>query len=357
MEVVPFKLDQLSQEQPSEFEVQFIQKGIKYIYGLMLDSEKIIEEYLFSYPKGRKKQIFERDEVDQFEFKSNKEEQKLLASRTLPNRLYLSTATEWNFEETKNAFEWFQQKLQIWGNDEFQHMNKIVELIEEDKELKKIIVNFLNDSDIGITDIEVQNKEVDEDSIPPALLKFISRQMSEEPIPNLKKAQSKISIFNVGVEFIHTGYDVENQEVDVKFKMSEESLGTRKLFHILGYWIPAILEDQVIFCDEIETSLHPHIMRKLIEIFQVNLRSKAQLIFTTHSPYLLDADIFRRDQIWFTEKDPKFGKTDLYSLCDISVRKDENYQKGYLLGKYGGIPITGEGLSTFYGEKIEGSND
>ena len=85
----------------------------------------------------------------------------------------------------------------------------------------------------------------------------------------------------------------------------------------------------------------------LIKMFHANsgLGHCSQLIFTTHDTNLLSSELFRRDQIWFTEKD-NFGATKLYSLYDYKpqnkrIRTDEMYEKNYLIGKYGAIPYIG----------------
>ena len=131
-----------------------------------------------------------------------------------------------------------------------------------------------------------------------------------------------------------------------KFKVSleEESSGIQKLFDILCPIIDIVREGKVLLYDELETSLHESIAKEIINLF-LNSNSGAQLIFTTHDTNLLDLDLFRRDQIWFTELKKNDRSTDLYSLSDVrNVRKDENVSRGYVLGRYGAIPILNKTL-------------
>ena len=122
---------------------------------------------------------------------------------------------------------------------------------------------------------------------------------------------------------------------------SEESEGTKRMFSLIGHWIDALRNGKILVIDELDTKLH-----HLLNVFLINLfhdptqnKNNAQLIFTTHNINLLDQDIFRRDQIWFTEKDGETGASDLYSLVEYSPRKDKDIQKGYLAGKYGALPF------------------
>ncbi|MFZ4699919.1 MAG: AAA family ATPase, partial [Candidatus Methylumidiphilus sp.] len=125
----------------------------------------------------------------------------------------------------------------------------------------------------------------------------------------------------------------------------EESSGTRHFFALIGFWIEILESGYTVFIDEIETSLHPILVKELLRLLLSDTHNTkgAQIIFTTHNPVLLDTTLFRRDQIWFTEKSPN-GATQLYPLTDYQPRKDEALAKGYLAGRYGGIPFIPEGL-------------
>ena len=125
--------------------------------------------------------------------------------------------------------------------------------------------------------------------------------------------------------------------------MEQESSGTQRFFSRIGGWLQALDSGSLLVVDEIEASMHPLLTRRLIEMVQdssVNTNG-AQLLFTTHDAILLDLDFFRRDQIWFAEKNDKSAATELYSLASFSPRKGENIRKGYLQGRFGAIPFIG----------------
>ncbi|MCI4443626.1 MAG: ATP-binding protein, partial [Lentimicrobium sp.] len=133
---------------------------------------------------------------------------------------------------------------------------------------------------------------------------------------------------------------------DIEFKLEEqESSGTNKLFDLSGYIVFALYYGLQIVIDELDSKLHPILTQEIIKLFnnpETNPKN-AQLIFTTHDTNLLGANLFRRDQIWFTEKDD-FEATDMYSLLEFkdedgnTIRKDRSFEKDYIRGRYGAIP-------------------
>lgn len=139
---------------------------------------------------------------------------------------------------------------------------------------------------------------------------------------------------------------VDAKVVYEQFKVDlirEESQGIKKLIEFMCPFIDIILKGKVLICDEIETSLHESIVYKIFDYFRHSKDISdrcAQMISTTHDTSLLNLNLFRRDQIWFTELSNEERSTDLYSLAEIkNVRKDENIGKGYISGKYGAIPM------------------
>src|ERR1700726_4341577 len=129
---------------------------------------------------------------------------------------------------------------------------------------------------------------------------------------------------------------------EVPFDLSDESDGTRKLFEFTGGWLRALTIGATLFVDELDRSLHPYITRFLVTLLSGNKNTKgAQLIFTTHDTTLLDANLLRRDQIWFVEKDAE-QSTKLYPLLDYRPRKDEALERGYMKGRYGAVPMVGK---------------
>jgi len=137
------------------------------------------------------------------------------------------------------------------------------------------------------------------------------------------------------IKIIHS-----SQAGDQSFTMTEESDGTQRLFDFLPAFQKVTAEPKVFVIDEIESSIHPVLIKELVRKFSHDKNTQGQLIMTTHESNLLDQKLFRRDEIWFVEKD-QFGATDLYSLNKFKEHHTIDIRKGYLNGRYGGIPFTG----------------
>ena len=332
--VVPFKLDEKSKNEPSAFEFQFIASdGKKYIYGFSALPDRIVEEYLYGYNTSRPTKIFDRTETNAYEFsRTTKKELEPIIRFTTKNRLFISSATLMNAESTRTAYEWLAKGIDTFTNvSDLQNRaaayymkdydNNSRENIEFTKELFKA-------ADISISDIDYSYRKIDE--MPPDVPRIM---INNEPIlPAVEIRQE------VNTEHIVT--DEDGNVKKYKLSLQEESLGTTMLF-LYGPFLKETLDKgKVLFIDEIDRSMHPFVVSYLISLFSSDRNNGAQFIVTTHDTSQLSLERFRRDQIYFTEKDPKTGASDLYSLDDFEkpVRKDENIRKKYLQGRYGAIP-------------------
>ncbi|MCG7850675.1 MAG: ATP/GTP-binding protein [ANME-2 cluster archaeon] len=331
----PFKLDKKYLSEPSKFEIVFIKNDIKYIYGISFNREKIIDEYLYYYPAGRRALIFERKDTNNYRFTINRKEQKFISEKTLDNVLYLSNSTKLNYDKTAEAFDWFQDNLGIIGAaDHPKLIEYTIHKLNEDEKMKKFILKALIEADLGINDLSASFEKISIDEIPIAIREQLKAIISDSE-GNLEK---------MDITTIHKVLDEMGNEDYVEFDFEEESEGTKRLFSLIGLWIDSLKNGRVLIVDELDTKLHHLLNIFLIKLFNDPTQNKnnAQLIFTTHNTNLLNLDIFRRDQIWFTEKNPSKGSTDLYSLIEFRPRKDKNIQKGYLAGRYGAIPFIGD---------------
>jgi AAA15 family ATPase/GTPase len=336
LDLSPFKLDKEYISKPSKFEIIFIKDNVKYIYGVSATNEKIIDEYLYYYPpKGRKSIIFERKDTNHFRFTKDKEEQKFLSERTINNVLYLSSSTQLNYKITSEVFDWFKDKLQTidtLGNPKW--IQSTIDLFNEDDKSKKFVLKSLLEADLGIEDVIASIEKISSDDI---------------PIELKKKKRGRVwgdedGIKKINIETIHKVIDEKDEVSYIPMDYFNESGGTQRIFEMIGTWINALKNGHIIIVDELDVKLHNLLNLFLIKLFHDTTQniSNAQLIFTTHNTNLLDLDIFRRDQIWFTEKNPNSGSTDLYSLMEYSPRKDMDIQKGYLAGRFGAIPFISE---------------
>ncbi|MCC8138852.1 MAG: ATP-binding protein [Lachnospiraceae bacterium] len=256
------------------------------------------------------------------------------------NRLFLSCLAYYSrLKEVEKAFLFFSQEIVVYRTnvDEPRTNNWYeysVELMEKNPNVKKAFVLFLKALDTGIEDVKAKTREIDTEELTkgmPGVLKnlFLSPEVSSGTVKN-----------------IETKVIYRNFETDL---MTEESTGIRKLFQIVCPVLDILTTGKVLICDEIETGLHEAVVHKIIELFyEMSPEKFAQLIFTTHDTSLLDAKMFRRDQIWFTQLEPEYRATDLYSLVEIkNVRNNENLAKGYVSGKYGAIPVLNDSFKAF----------
>ncbi len=296
---------------PTSFEIVFIYAGVRYAYGYSFDAKRIHTEYLYHWPNGREALIFSR-EADRYEFRENAAEQITLSNRTPENKLYLVSSNDWNLPQTENAYKWFLEKLTFLMDQAPASSETVAQIISGDEKKARILKELLL-ADLGISDVTVKN------------------------------TAGKTPVITTTHRII--GED-DNTEY-FQLLMDQESSGTQRFFSRIGGWLQALENGALLIVDEIEDSLHPLLTKRLIEMVQdstVNTQG-AQLLFTTHDAMLLDLSFFRRDQIWFAEKNDRSCATEIYSLATFSPRKGENIRKGYLQGRFGAIPfIGGDGL-------------
>ena len=335
IDVTPFLFNRQSSRNPSEFEVLFIQNGIRYQYGFAVTSERVTGEWLFAYPEGRAQKWFERN----YDLETQKDvwyfgpkftgRRKVWQEATRSNALFLSTAIQLNNEQLKPVFNWFDHKLHVIDHGGNLHPGFSTSECEKEEKKKKIL-KFMNAADLSITDIFLEKKEFSTKDLPAEMPQNIKEEISKE-----LDGKKLTSLF-----FMHPSSDTGE---DVALEFEEESAGTRKLFTLAGPWLDVLDNGLVLFVDELDTSLHPHLVRFLLNLFhnpETN-RHNAQLVFTTHDTTVLDQTLMRRDQVWFVEKDAE-NATRLYPLSDYKPRKGEALQKGYLYGRYGALPFPGK---------------
>ncbi len=326
-----FLFDKDTALQPSKFEVTFTQDKVRYQYGFELDKDRIYEEWLYAYPSGKMQQWFNRvydKKNDKYLWKFSKfftGKKQLWTDSTRSNALFLSTAVQLNSEKLVPIFSWFQNKLVVIPA--FNGVSRRKSLIQlETSKGKGKLLKYINIADPSISDISFAFEKFSENKHLKNAPDYIKKKLKEDWAG--KEVLTKL-------DFIHPN----NAALDFE----EESHGTQKFFAYAGYWIDALENGKVIVVDELDNGVHPLAVRFLINLISNSEENKvnSQLIFTTHDTSLLDSDIFRRDQIWFVEKD-KDNATQLYPLLDFSPRKNEAIGKGYLQGRYGALPYIGD---------------
>ena len=319
--LIPFKLDKGSVNKPSEFEIKFILDETRYVYGFIADKDKIYDEYLYYYPNGRETKIFDRTNINEYSY-TQKDEKILreIEAKNAQNKFFLATATNWNFDKTKAAYNFLTNGIGTCNNLEILK-NMAYKMYETNPDyLKDFAIDFLQKADFNIEDYQISQIDVPGEFLT-AIPEFITKTLPDKP-----KAYQ--------VLFKH-------KNSDNYLSIDEESLGTQMIFAFIPFLADSLKNKKVLIIDELDKSLHPFLVQYIVEIFndaEIN-KNGSQLIFNTHDTNLLDLNILRRDQIWFTEKNSETGESDLYSLSDFSVRKQENVEKGYKLGRYGAVPF------------------
>ena len=301
-DVQPFRLDSQTSQQASAFEVIFLHQGVRYQYGFSMNQQAILDEYLFVY-KAFKPQLWFRRNQEQFEYGSSfKGNKKTWQTSTRPDNLFLSVAVQLNSDMLRPVFDWFAGDFHIFN--ELRPLNPMFSLQQlEQSEQAQRYCHFLQAADISLAGITVEKSKTGQ----------------------------------MGIIFKHKA---GNQEAN--FEWMDESTGTRNLIMLYGPIQDILQKGRVLVVDELDSSLHPHLVQELVRLFHDPQHNPhgAQLIFTTHDTSLLDVPgLFRRDQIWFTEKQADQSSR-LYSLWDkFSPRKNESLGRAYLQGRYGAVPI------------------
>lgn len=333
--VEPFRLDSSSITKPSEFEVTFLHEEVRYQYGFIVSRYDVHEEWLVAYPEKRAQRWFERYAGEETYFGPGlKGNRRQLESLTRSNALFLSVGAKFNHPQLTNVFRWFRIHWRELGHPQkHEPFSKTftAQRCKNDRQIGQKVANFLHQADLGIEGLKVESHALTDRELPDAMTEEIKRSVMEQ-------------IGDARVFDVYTTHRLVNTKEKVEFLLSDESDGTQRMFAMAGPILDVLKNGYTLFVDELDTSLHPMLARKLLEIFHdPKLNTKgAQLVFTTHDTSLLDQSLMRRDQIWFTEKDDK-AATNLYSLLEFKPRKGvEALQKGYFVGRYGALPAFGE---------------
>ena len=323
----PHKLAKPDEE--STYSLQFIRNGIRYAFGFAIRQSLIVDEYLYYFPKTRQTKIYERSENgfqagDKFKRKFDTVKDVLK-----PNRLFLSCAANFSsVPEIEEVFAFFRDDLIIYrGSGRNSWMNYSLHVMKDTPEVKALVLEFLNNLGTGIKDIHIK---IDKKSMTPSdLPAFLSDEFKAQLIKNTEQITANVVYKDFSVDLL-----------------TEESVGIQKLFELICPLIDIMARGKVFICDELENNIHEAVVYAIVDWFKhAETPAFAQMFFTTHDTGLLNLDLFRRDQIWFTEMEQDSRSTQLYSLAEIkNVRKDENIGKGYISGKYGAIPMLNQTL-------------
>ncbi|MDN5342759.1 MAG: hypothetical protein PWP28_1634 [Oceanotoga sp.] len=328
--VEKFKLDKNSIKEPVIFESKFIIENHYYRYGFSINNNAVEEEWLYHRPKGREARIFERTNGE-FIRGTYFNEGKDVEEKTKSNTLFLSSLSQWNSKTAKKILD-FIKNINILNTSTAIEPFITIDLIEKGIITKDNVLEFLKLSDFGINDFNIENKEIDFSKLPKGIQELIKNSSPDEfKIPD--------KYFSIKINPVHFSYDNNEKSSVVLDFEKEESDGTKKFFSLIGPFLATLKRGGVLLIDELDTSIHPLLLDKIIDLFNSEYnKNNAQLIFSTHNTRILRNSSLNKDNIWFINKN-KFGVSELFSLSEIkNVRKTGNFENEYLSGKYGAIP-------------------
>ena len=336
----PFVFDDQSAHAPSRFVVDFLIEGTRHQYGAVFDSNTVLEEWLYVYPRDKKQTWFARLRGKPMSFSGKMPgENRSIEALTRKNSLFLSTAAQSNHEKLLPVYRWFSQNLFFAASNSFD-LRGPVEPCRND-ETRQRISELVRVADLGITELRIEQQ---------ASLRNRRALMSGEPdLKDQVQRWIESTAVSAPPHAFEQALGSESEELWVihkgisasaLFTLLDESAGTRAYLSLLGPVVQALTTGATLCVDDLDASLHPLLAAELIRMFTSVSRNPkgAQLIFNTHDTNLLSRDLLRRDQIWFAEKDDE-GASHLYPLTDFKPRKEENLERGYLQGRYGAIPF------------------
>ena len=349
--VTPFELNDYSYKEPSSFEFEYENDGVRYNYGFSATRECISEEHLYWAPNGQKSVVFDRS-YQKFTFPVNadKKVKEMISKAVAPNQLFFAISCMMNYEPCIKAMRWFRTK--VFFSRDYSDLGKNILDYGEDKDMLKSVVSIAKMADLGISDMkfEINNKVFTSLDDIPEDISLESRQRIEKALAQFKESLSgdadnvngMIQYNELKATSFHVGVDSNGNKTEYPLRLSDESDGTIRLMARATAMEAAIRNGGVLVIDEIEDRLHPILVEYMINRFQNENKTNAQLIFTTHSTDIMNREMLRRDQYYLVDKDSETGASELYSVSDFSVRNDEKIGKAYLLGKYGSIPYVTE---------------
>lgn len=340
-----FALNDYSESNPTKFEYEYIQDGVRYIYGFWATKKEIKKEYLYAAPKGQKSEIFMR-EGQEFSFPVNGEKKKkeMIAEAVAPNQLFFSIACVMNYQPCIGAMRWFREY--VYFSKDYADIPRQLLEHAEDANMLKSIVTYAKQADVGIEEMsfEIKNEEISAyDSLPnnlPEGMVAALKQFAAALKDSSESAEMNLRIGEVKTSSLHRGITKDGQEELFPLELSDESDGTRRLMSLAPGIEKVLQEGGVLLVDEIDRELHPLLAEFIISKFQSPETNpgRAQIVFTTHDTELLNMEILRKDQIYFVDKSRKSGVSELFNLTELPVRTNDNIRKAYLVGKYGAVP-------------------
>jgi AAA15 family ATPase/GTPase len=358
----PFIFDTKARQEPSLFQLRFVHDDRVFDYGFQVTDTEVSEEWLFLLHGSKEHTVFERITkdnatkievgaamTDSVQYGDHSKAAALAQIGVRGNQLFLSAIREGLNPEDhgplfRSVLEWIGSIKVIMPDANF---GALTQWVASNLSFAVFASRFLHDASTGVAALRMESQELDESSGLP--LDF-AKQMLNDAQPGEVRAfqfpgMGVVALQKSEGEKYHLqtirAEHIDNEGKRITLPLHEESDGTQRLTHLLPTLYNLQSSRQIYLIDEIDRSLHPLLAKKFIEFFLCACATKrGQLIVTTHESNLMNLDLVRRDELWFTEKSPQ-GITSLYSLADFKVRTDLRIDKGYLQGRFGAIPFLG----------------
>lgn len=338
LEYSPFLLSTESEKQPTFFEIIFWLNATRYRYGFEYNAKQIVNEWLFAgKSEKREKPLFIRT-LEGIGVDAKFKEGEGNESKTNNNRLFVSLVAQLGGETSKQIISFFNRFNVLSALEHNDYTGFTMRMLHKNLNGYKESIELYQKLKLGFQDIKAVESDFNPLEIP--------QNMPEEIKEKIKK--DLIGKRSISLKTIHHKFDKKGKIVDfILFdKLKNESDGTNKIIDLSGPIFDTLKFGKALIIDELDAKLHPLITIRIVELFHDSKTNpnNAQLIFATHDTNLLGEELFRRDQIWFTEKDEQ-EQTDLYSLYEFElpdgskVRNDSNLEKNYIRGRYGAIPF------------------
>lgn len=329
IDVTPFLLGTVGGERGSSFEVVWIADNSRYRYAFTVDSSRVLAETLLRArpTDDAEVELFRRD-VSGIRVGESFPEGRGLESKTRPNALFLSVVAQLNGEESQRILDWFRARLAVASGIDDKRLLGFTLHQALAGEWTEEILRLAREADLGITGLSAH--KITQEMLPGELTEEMRKKIIES---------EQLGVFRVR----HQKFDPAGRPAgEVDFRFGAESEGTKKFVALAGPILDVLKSATALFLDELDARLHPRLTRALLTLFHGDSNpNNAQIVAATHDTNLLDRNLVRRDQIWFTEKNSR-GATKLYSLAEFDVTPDARYERDYLLGKYGAVPKIGE---------------
>jgi predicted ATPase len=328
----PFALDDEAETKPSHLEAEFVVGGVRYIFGFSCDSQSFLTEWLYAFPEGKRRKLYER-EGKHVEFgQTMLGAKKPLADFMRNNSLFISTATQNDHEELSKLVDFFRSSQ--YSGSLAVSPSTVTNTFKEGQIDPRTII-FLRTTGTGVVGLEQREKKIPEEIrlLSSEFLALARKHLGDETLVDVEPNGKDMEI-----QLLHQGLTKQHA-----LPLRLESAGTRRLLIIMSKVLDALDKGTLLIIDELDASLHTLIAEQILELFSnPNYNPNgAQLIATTHDTNVLACEHLRRDQIWFCEKDG-VGVTHIFSLADFKLRPTDRFEKGYLEGRFGAIPFAGD---------------